>query len=334
MNCTQCGAALPPNARFCFSCGAAAFVPAGGVPPPPPPPGAPPTAAASSASATIAPAGAQAIKCPQCGAPVHPTFGDMVVSCDYCGSSITLGGAGWKQINKHTMLTPKVISRDDALKAVHDYVDAGFFHRKTFEESTIGAERLSFVPFWIVPVSATTNYTYQDVAVGVGGTVATIAASAVLSGALSGGRRGGFIPIIAAPPINPTRAGTLTGSYEFPVVAVKGMSAYQPKNYEFKLSERTLFDRKAIPSGSPILNGDLGEDAATHSAQGYVMQLQAEQAHKQHYMVSAVQTQVQVSEAELLHVPIFYFELDRKGAKTMVLVDAHAARVMPTVAAP
>jgi hypothetical protein len=331
MNCTQCGAALPENARFCYSCGAAAYSPGapGAPPPPPPPPGA---ASSSPAAATIAPAGAQALKCPACGAPVHPMFGDMVVSCEYCGASVTLGGAGWKAVNKHTILSAKVVDRESALKAVHDFLDTGFLHRKAFEESKVVEEKLSFVPFWIVPVSASTTYQYQDLAVGVGGTIGSIAAAEVLGSALGGGRRGGFVAVpIMGSPVNATRSETIAGTFEYPVVAVKGMSDYQPKNYSFQLTERTFFDRKAVPDGAPILNGDLGEDAAQHAAQSYVAQLQAEAAHKKHHMVSGLQTSVQVSEAELLHVPVFYFMLERKGAKQVVLIDSHAGKVMQTV---
>jgi Double zinc ribbon len=335
MNCIQCGAALPPNARFCYACGAATYNPATGGAPPPPPPPPPPgssggTVTTAAGGPTIAPAGAQAIKCPNCGAPVHPVFGDMVISCDYCGSSITLGGAGWKQIQKHTLLVAKLSSRDDALKLVRELMDQGFLHRKAFEESKILEEKLSYVPFWVVPVSATTNYTYQDVAVSVGSTVATMAAGELLGSALSGNRGSTVIPIMTGPVVNPTRSATLSANLDFPVVAVKGMTAYQPKNYAFNLPGRTLFDRKAIPDGASVLNGDLGEDTAQHAAQAFVTQLQAEQAHKAHHMVSQLKTDLQLSEAELLHVPIYYFLLEHKGVRQSMLVDANAARVMPT----
>ena len=338
MNCTQCGAPLPQNARFCYSCGSSVVVPPGapaaggaGLPPPPPPPVASPASPASAAP-TIAPAGVESLKCPNCGAPIKPSFGDMVVSCDYCGSSVTLGGQGWKQINKHTLLTAKVTGRDDALQVIRAVVDAGMFHHKDFEESKIVDEKLSFVPFWVVPVSATTNYQYQDVAVSVGSTVATVAAAELLGSALGGRNRGGFvpIPIVTGPTINPTRADSFSKTYDFPVVAVKGMASYQPKNYVFALDDRMLYDKKSIPSGAVVLNGDLGEDAAGHAAQSYVTSLQAEEARRRHHMVSNLQTSVQISEAELLHVPIFYFVLERRGERHPMLVDAHAGRVMPT----
>jgi hypothetical protein len=318
MNCPNCGTALPDGAKFCFSCGGALGAPA------PPPPAAP---------APLAPAGAQEIKCPACGAPVHPVFGEMVITCDYCGSCVTLGGGGWKEINKHTMLLPKVGSPEAALRIVHDFLDVGLLHRKAFEESKVAEQRLSFVPFWVMPVSASTSYVYQDVALAVGSTVGTMVAAEVLGSALSGNRGGGFIavPFMTGPVVNSNRQETLTGVFEFPVVAVKGMTAYQPKNYEFGLRERTFFDKKQVPQGAPILNGDLGEDAAHHAAQSYVTQLQSEQAHKKHHMVSQLRSQVEVSEGELLHVPIWYFRFDRKGQQTALLIDAHAGRVMQTI---
>jgi double zinc ribbon protein len=330
--CVACRAELPPNAKFCFACGTPVGGPAGS--PLPPSPGAPPPPPPG-AERVVAPAGAQAVNCPSCGAPVHPVFGEMVISCDYCGATVTLGGAGWKEVGKHTMLAPKVTSAEPALAIVQAYLDQGFLHRKAFEESKVVEQKLSFVPFWVVPVAATTNYTYTDMAVGVGSTVGSIAAAELLGAALNGGRRGGGgfipIPIMLGSPVNSTRQDSITGQYDFPVVAVKGMTDYQPKNYQFALTERTFFDKKQIPAGAPVLNGDLGEDAAQHAARAYVSQLQSEAAHKRHYMVSGLASNVQVSEAELLHVPVWYFLLDRKGEKAMILIDSHSSRVMQTV---
>jgi len=256
----------------------------------------------------------------------------MVITCDYCGGSVTLGGQGWQAISKHTMLPLKVPDQAAALKAVHDFMDAGFMHHHEFEESKISEAKLSYVPFWVLPVSATTTYQYQAMAASVGATVGTMAAAELLGGAL-GGRRGGMtvIPIMAGPVVNPTRSETISGQYEYPVIAVKSMSSYQPKDYEFSLAERALFDRKSVPDGTPILNGDLGEDSARSAANAYVQQLQSEAAHKKHSMVSQLQTHVDISEGELLHVPVWYFLLDRKGAKTIVLIDGHAGRVIRTV---
>jgi hypothetical protein len=324
MLCPNCGTTLPDGAKFCYSCGKP--IAAASAPTPRP-------------SAPAEPSGPVELKCKSCGAPLHPVFGEMVLSCEYCGASVSLAGGSWKEISKHSMLAPKLTAPEQALAVVKEYLDQGLFHRHAFEESKVQEQKLSFVPFWVVPVSASTTFQYQDVAVGVGGTVASIAAAEVLGSALSSGmgvgRRGGGVAVLpvfmGGGPVNATRAGTVSNQYEYPVVAVKGMTSYQPHNYTFGLSERSFYDAKSVPSGAQVLNGDLGEDAAAHAARAYVTQLQSEDAHKKHHMVSSLQTQVEVSEAELLHVPIWYFLLDRKGQKVAVLIDAHAGRVMQTV---
>jgi len=326
--CMKCGAQLPDGAAFCMKCGTPVGTPGVGATPAP----APATAAPAPTTPTIAAAGVQELKCPACGAPIKPTFGEMVITCDYCGGSVTLGGQGWKEISKHTMLTIAVADRDGALKVVQGYLDQGFMHRHFLEESKVVEEHLSFVPFWIVPASASTTYQYQAAATSIGATAGTMAAGALLGSAL-GGRGGGFtvIPIMAGPVVSPNRSETISGQYEYPVVSVKAMSAYQPKDYQFALGDRTFFDKKSIPGNTPILNGDLGEDAAKFAAEAYVKQLQSEAAHQKHHMVSALQSQVQVSEGELLHAPIWYFRFDHKNQNVTVLIDGHSGRVIRTM---
>jgi hypothetical protein len=256
----------------------------------------------------------------------------MVITCDYCGGSVTLGGQGWKEISKHTMLTLAVTDRDAAMKIVQGYLDQGLLHRRFLEESKVVEEHLSFVPFWVIPASASTTYQFQAVATSVGATAGTVAAGALL-GNMLGGRRGGstVIPIMGGPVVNPNRSETISGQYEYPVVAVKAMSAYQPKDYQFALADRTFFDKKSVPQGTTILNGDLGEDAAKFAAEAYVKQLQSEAAHQKHHMVSALQCQVQTSEGELLHAPVWYFRFDHKSENVTVLIDGHSGRVIRTM---
>jgi hypothetical protein len=323
--CIKCGTQLPDGAGFCSKCGTPVPGGAGGGT----------AAAAPTSGPTLAPSGVQELKCPSCGAPIKPTFGEMVITCDYCGSSVTLGGQGWKEINKHTMLPLKVTDPQAVLKVIREAMDVGLMHRHDFEDSKVTDTKLTYVPFWVLPASASTTYQYQAVATTVGATAGTMAAGALLGSALSG-RRGGFtvVPIMAGPVVNPNRSETISGQYEYPIIAVKSMSAYQPKNYQFGLGERALFDKKQIPSGTPVLNGDLGEDAATNAAKAWVAQVQSEEAHKKHHMVSNIKTDVSVTEGELLHAPIWQFKLERKGVAQMILVDGHAGKVIQTIGGP
>jgi hypothetical protein len=322
--CMKCGSTLPDGAQFCMKCGTPVGSTSGGQAPPPPPPPA--------SSPTIAAAGVQELKCPTCGAPIKPTFGETVITCDYCGGSVTLGGQGWKEISKHTMLSLAVTDRDAVMKVVQAYLDQGFLHRHFLEESKLVEERLQFVPFWVIPTTASTTYQYQAVAETVGVTAGTMAAGALLGRAMTGGRGGiAVIPIMGGGVVNSNRSETISGQYEFPVVAVKSMSGYQPKDYQFALTDRGLFDKKTIPANSPVLNGDMSEEQARSAAEAFVKQLQSETAHKKHHVVSALQTQVQVSDGELLHAPVWYFRFDHKGENVTVLIDGHSGRVIRTM---
>ncbi len=49
--------------------------------------------ASSQAGPVVAPTTATSLKCPSCAAPIAPKFGEMIITCEYCGSSITLGSS-------------------------------------------------------------------------------------------------------------------------------------------------------------------------------------------------------------------------------------------------
>jgi len=330
MQCPRCGTHLPDTARFCYGCGAqlgpappppppgASYgypgAPGYGAPPPPPPPPAP----------AAAPTAPKDLKCPSCGAPLQPEFGDAVITCAYCGGTVSLAGTGWKSVNRHTMLLPQLNDATAMLKIVQSVMNTGIFHGSRFEDSKVTEQKLQLVPYWIVPSSATTNYTYQDMVTAGAASVGT-AAIGSLVGNLFGGGGSSFV---STPAVNSMRQDQITGSYQFPIVAVKGYAQYQPKNYQFKLDSRQLYKKDAVPGGLSVLNGDLAEDSAQQAARAYVTQLQADLAHKKHRMVSALQTQVEVGDPELVHVPIWYVAMDHKGQPIVVLVDANSSRVM------
>jgi hypothetical protein len=328
VHCSQCGTELADNARFCYKCGAPAGPPAmapsgagspagygggaGGMGGPTPPP--------------AAPTAPQALKCPTCGAPLEPGMGDAVLTCQYCGATVSIGGSGWKPVTQHSMLMPQLLDQDTALKVVKASMDAGFFHGHRFEDSQLVAAKFVYAPYWIVPSAATTRFSYQENAPG-GGPVGTMSATSFIGNAMSRGRGNEFVPM-GGGGYNETRQDQMSENYQFPVVAVKGYNEYQPKSYQFNLQERQPFKKDAVPGGATILNGDVGEAEAQQAARAYVAEMQAEAVKKRHFNVSGLQSQVDVGEPELLHAPVWYFHLTHKGKPAVLLVDANASRVM------
>jgi DNA-directed RNA polymerase subunit RPC12/RpoP len=326
--CPKCGAQLPDDAAFCIKCGTSLTA-------------AQSKQAPASTAPIIAPSGATALRCPHCGAPISPKFGEMIITCEYCGSGITLGNDGWRGLQKQTMLPLKFAEKDQIVAKMHDLMDRGLLHRHLQEGSTLEEMNLSFVPYWIVSASARTSVVASDVAVQVG-EVATTAALLGIMGSAMGGRRGGGIagPLLAGAMLGtamgPGRAGAMktyemNNNYNFPIVALKALTEYQPRNYQFTLDDRVLFDVSKVPKGIKILNGDVGEEAAKYQAKTLVDQLQSEKAHAQYHMIQQLHTDVDVADTEVLYAPIWFAQYDHKGKKIVLVIDGNSGGVINSI---
>jgi hypothetical protein len=353
MFCSSCGTQLLDDASFCYKCGTAT-VPGGGqfafqpsdVP-----------AASSRKEQIIAPAGASSLKCPSCGAPIAPKFGEMVITCEYCGSGVALGNQGWTGIQKQSMLALKVSSVDEVNYIITPMMDKGLLHRHLHEDSTQEEMNLSYIPYWIVSVSARTTVVTVNVAAQMGQTATTAALIGVIMGGMGGGfglrgRRRAFeewagigtLPLLSSGFLSRrfmafgmgmgyggagmTKTEQMDANYNFPVVALKALMEYQPRDYRFDLEGRTLFDITNLPKNIKILNGDISEDVAKSQAKTLVDQLQSEKAHAKYHMIQQITTQSDVGDLELLYAPIWFAKYDHKGKKIVLVIDANSGRVI------
>ena len=327
MYCPKCGAQLPDDASFCFKCGAHVGLVSGQQQAP------------KSTQEVLAPSGATTLKCPSCGAPITPKFGEMMITCEYCGSSVSLGNEGWKSINKHTMLPLKLSSQDDALKEIHGLMDKGFLHRHLQESSTMEEMNLAMVPYWLIPVSARTSLVAVDMAAEAGQIATTAALAGILGGAMGGRRGGGMMGGVLLGTMmgggfgggqGNKRAYQMDNDYNFPIVGLKALTEYQPKDYQFGLGERVLFDATKV-KGLKVLNGDIGEDMAKNQAKTLVDQLQSEKAHASHHMIQQLSTESDVGEAELLHAPVWFARYDHKHGKIVLVLDGNSGGVINSI---
>jgi hypothetical protein len=355
LNCPNCGTQLPDGAAFCYKCGSS-VAPRGGAQGGMQRPQAP--SSQQSTAQVIAPAGATALKCPSCGAPISPKFGEQVITCEYCGTAITLGNSGWKDIQKHTML-PMTITKDRVEAMITDMMDKGIFKHHVHEESTLEEMNATFIPYWIIPVSARTTIVAVDEMQQIGQAATTAALMGIVLGGLGGGggfgggggRRRSFDLTSLLGSAGGRRLGVLPGAlpgtmmygmgmgmggggarktyqldqnYNFPVVAMNDLTEYQPRDYTFALNQRVLFDVSKIDKGIKVLNGDISEDVAKAQAKTLVDQLQSQKAHEQHKMIQQIQTDMDVSDGELLHVPVWFTRYDHKGKKMVFVIDGNS----------
>ncbi len=349
MICHNCGAQIPDDAAFCEKCGTSTTLTT-------------PKAAVASVSPVVAPSGVASLKCPSCGAPIAPKFGEMVITCEYCGSAVTLGTQGWTDIQKQTMLLLKVASVDEVNKIITPMMDKGLLHRHLHEDSKQEEMSLTYVPYWIVSVSARTSITATDETAQIAQTATTAALMGVIFGGMGGGfgggRRGGFggggrrafeggfgtggllTGVLGLKRIRIMAFGMGMGrggmkkteqmdtNYNFPVIALKALTDYQPRDYQFNLEGRALFDISKLPKDVKILNGDIGEDVAKSQAKTLVDQLQSQKAHAKYHMIQSINTESDVGDVELLHAPVWFAKYDHKGNKIVLVIDANSGRVI------
>ena len=109
MFCVKCGLQLADDAVYCIKCGTKQTQ----------------IATAKPDSSTEV----KQVKCSSCGAPITPKFGEMVISCEYCGSSISLESTGWQNITKHYMLPITISDQDQITARLHQMIDKGLLHR-------------------------------------------------------------------------------------------------------------------------------------------------------------------------------------------------------------
>ncbi|HLH86703.1 MAG TPA: zinc ribbon domain-containing protein [Thermoplasmataceae archaeon] len=340
MYCEKCGSQIPDDAIFCPKCGFKLKSESGNSN------GSSELAVNADSRPLVAAADAQVLKCPSCGAPLKPALGEMIITCEYCGASITLNTDGWRNIQKHTMLPLSYATEDSVLTLIKGYLDRGLLRRHLEEESKNEGISLAFIPYWIVPVSARTQFTYVSAAAEAGSLAGTALLMGLMGGAMGGrGGRGlgmgvgmldgmmvgGMVMGGGMGGRGNVRAGNLDQSYNFPVVAVKGLLMYQPRDYTFDLQARVLFDVSKIPKGINVLNGDVSEDAAKYQAKTYVDQLQNEKVHQQYHMVQKITTVDDVADPELLHVPVWFAKFSHKGKEISLILDGSNGKIINSV---
>jgi hypothetical protein len=106
---------------------------------------------------------------------------------------------------------------------------------------------------------------------------------------------------------------------------------YQPRDYQFNLEGRALFDISKLPKGVTILNGDISEEVAKSQAKTLVDQLQSQKAHAKYHMVQSINTESDVGDVELLHAPIWFAKYDHKGHKIALVIDANSGVVINSI---
>lgn len=269
--------------------------------------------------------------CSRCGAPFNVTQEDMVITCRYCGFTLTV--ATREEIKKHSMLENRLFAQQ-AVEAAQKYMDKGLFRVGVSREASITNAKLRYIPFWVFSASANTSFR-GTAGTGIMGEIHQ-AQEAVTDKRSSGLAKFGKLVLAGAKAYAETQqkdrkpyavAYSFSNNYVWPTLARRTMIS-EINYYDVPAAKKIPFDPGKIPSEAEFLNTELNEDEAK-------MKVKAEVEAKEKLIASGkvdsletCNTSVVLGEAELVHAPVWFVHYTLKGENYVIAIDGCEGKVL------
>jgi hypothetical protein len=225
------------------------------------------------------------LKCPNCGAALNLTPGELVATCRYCGYTSAVGANTPFQL-EHSMILNHY-NNDTAKQALQDWMRSGFMKPGDLaKKSRILLLELRYLPFWLVPVTATSNYEGQVERI--------------------------------SPPT--PRKGTITNDYDWLVLGRKG-SDFPTRDYRVPAQGKIPFDFTKIEAQAKFLNSEMESTEAVERAREEVEQNQKFLAKQEVDQIISFSTNFNVDRPTYLHAPLWFVQYEYKGKNYSAIMD-------------
>lgn len=269
--------------------------------------------------------------CSRCGAPFNITQEDLVITCRYCGFTMTV--ATREEIKKHSMLENRLFAQQ-AVEAAQKYMDKGILRVGVSRDASIANVKLRYVPFWVF--SANANTAFRGTAgTGVMGEIHQ-AQEAVGDKRSSGFKKFGKLVLAGAKAYAESQqkdrrphtvAYSFSNNYIWPTLGRQTMIS-EINYYDVPATKKIPFDPGKIPSEAEFLNTELNEEEAK-------MRVKAEVEEKEKLIASGkvdsletCNTSVVLGEAELVHAPVWFVHYTLKGENYVIAIDGCEGKVL------
>lgn len=228
---------------------------------------------------------AQGISCPNCGAPLKLAAGEVIVTCEFCGTALNMA-SGKKYFLAHSII-PNRYSQDQISNLARQWMGTGFVKPKDLVKTGIIREMsLSFLPFFVIHVSATSHY----------------------EGMFT--RTGHAIP----------RKGDFTREYHWKILGRRA-STFPVKEYEIPLSGKVEFALSHVPPEARFLNAEMDEQEAQSR-----LKQELEAHHKfllssEIDVMQSMATTLDVKNTEFVHAPVWFLKYEYRSKLYQLLFD-------------
>ncbi|UCE96451.1 MAG: hypothetical protein JSV51_02265 [Candidatus Bathyarchaeota archaeon] len=269
--------------------------------------------------------------CTKCGAPLKVTQEDLIVTCRYCGFTISTGTS--EEIKMHSMLENHLLTQQ-AAEAAKKFMDKGLFRVGVSRDAKITGIKLRYIPFWVFITDAETSFK-GTTGTGFSGEMRQVQ-DALSSKRESKFKRFGKILQAGASAFMEAQqknrrpravSYTFSSHYIWPILGRKTMIS-EIKYYDVPAAKKIPFDVGKIPKDADFLNTELNEEEAKTRIIAEVEAKERLVAGGKVDVLESCNTQVETGEGELIHAPIWFVNYNIKGENYAILVDGCDGKVL------
>lgn len=253
------------------------------------------------------------LKCPHCDAPIKYVLGETLFTCQYCGYTFSTVKEGeYEEIapGKHFMLINNY-SKREMEGVVRDWMRKGLWKAGDLaEKSELTEVELSFVPIWLVNVSAETTFHGKK-------KLESVETRTRRNGRTETTRRVRW----------EDKSGQLSDVMEWKVLASRGMHLPLDE-VELSVEKKIPFDIENVSPGAKLINGDVHEDLARQQAESGIKNHHRSRVSGEVDQILSIQTEVQLGDAQLMTVPIWDIRYRYKNKSYSVIAEGSGGRVV------
>jgi len=269
--------------------------------------------------------------CTRCSAPISPSQEDLIVTCRYCGFTISL--ATQEEIKKHSMLENRLFTQQ-AVEAAQKYMDKGVLRAGVSRDAQITNVKLRFVPFWVFPVDARTYFS-GIAGAGVMGEIHQVEEAIKDKRASKLSKFGKIVKAGVSAYMETqqkeqrptTISSSFSSYYVWPSLARKTMIS-EINYYDVPAAKKIPFDVGKIASDAEFLNTEFNEEEAKVKVRSEVDSKERLIASGKVDTLQSCSTNVAVGEGELVHAPVWFVQYTLKGDNYVILVDGCEGKVL------
>ncbi len=269
--------------------------------------------------------------CPRCGGPVSPSQEDLIITCRYCGFTISL--ATRDEIKAHSMLENHLYAQQ-AVEAAQKYMDKGIFRSGVAREAQIANVKLRYLPFWTFPVSTYTSYSGVT-GTGLAGEMHQVEDALTDKRASKLSKFGRLMKAGASAYLEsqqkdkaPRRVSlSFSSHYVWPILARR--SAITEINYyDVPAARKIPFDVGRISSDAEFLNTEYKQEEAKLKVKAEVEAKEQLLACGKVDTLQSCNTNATIGDGELVHAPIWFVHYTLNGENYMILVDGSEGKIL------